>query len=324
MVFDIAGAYTYMRCWTHPPDAAQRWASALTWILIPFALLLLLESFTATNPYRWIGSEHVLSQIRDGRIRAQGPFGTPILSGTVGAVTFPLLIPLWNTKRPICIAGTSACILIILTSGSSGPISSLLVSLAILSGWRWRHVAKPIAATTAAALVVLHFIKERPIWYLMALMGFVGCSTGWHRAYLIDSALAHLDDWWLAGCDRTSHWMPYALAAVPNHCDLTNYYLHLGVTAGLTPIALLLTILIRSIPPPKKILPAPIHNRSVPLSPPTTSHSASLLRWCLTAALCSHSVTFLSISYFDQISVFFWGLLGAIPAFLASEIRRSA
>ena len=302
MAFDLAGAYTYMRCWTHPPDAARRWAQALCWILIPFAALLLLESTTGINPYRWIGSEHLLSQVREGRIRAQGPFGTPILSGTVGAVCLPLMLTLWHTHRNQFFAALAACLTIVLASGSSGPISSLLMSLAVLAGWRWRHATRTVATAVALGLLVLHAIKERPVWYLMALMDFVGGSTGWHRAYLIDTALAHFDEWWLSGCDRTSHWMPYALAAVPNHCDLTNYYLHLGVTAGIVPIALLIAILLRCLPPP-----------------PTQN---ALLHWCLTATLMTHAVTFLSISYFDQMGVFFWALLGAIPVWMRIELQH--
>jgi hypothetical protein len=38
--------------------------------------------------------------------------------------------------------------------------------------------------------------------------------------------------------------------------------------------------------------------------------------WCLGAVLFAHAITFLSISYFDQIYVFFWGLLGGLTGFL--------
>lgn len=34
------------------------------------------------------------------------------------------------------------------------------------------------------------------------------------------------------------------------------------------------------------------------------------------AALFAHSVTFLSISYFDQMYVFFWMIVGSLPAML--------
>ena len=78
---------------------------------------------------------------------------------------------------------------------------------------------------------------KAPVWYLMARIDLVGGSTGWHRAYLIDQALMHLSEWWIAGTDYTRDWMPYGVSWSPDHSDITNHYILLGVTGGIALIA---------------------------------------------------------------------------------------
>jgi hypothetical protein len=41
--------------------------------------------------------------------------------------------------------------------------------------------------------------------------------------------------------------------------------------------------------------------------------------WCLASALAAHAVTFLSISYFDQMHVFYWVLIGGMSGFIGIE-----
>jgi hypothetical protein len=46
------------------------------------------------------------------------------------------------------------------------------------------------------------------------------------------------------------------------------------------------------------------------------SEAEEFALWCVGATIFAHAITFLSISYFDQISMFFWGLLGGLTGFL--------
>ncbi len=143
-------------------------------------------------------------------------------------------------------------------------------------------------------------------------MDFVGGSTGWHRAYLIDMAVQHLDEWWMFGSDSTRHWMPYGLLAVPEHCDLTNYYIHLGVMAGMPVVITLIAIQWKSF----RIIGQRMSELRKSNSPD------EFWLWCLGSALFAHAITFLSISYFDQIYVFFWGLIGGLMGFVVSNAPR--
>lgn len=306
LVLDVVGTYLYMRAYLPDQESMERLAASLAIILIPFALLLLAEKQSGLNPYAAIGAGNLYSLVREGGFRAQGPFGTPILAGTVGAAAMPLLIPLLKTRRRLAIAGLVASAVVVYASASSGPISTAAIGLGIVCFWRWRQHLRPILIGLCVSLVILHFVKERPIWYLMALMDLVGGSTGWHRAYLIDMAVQNLGEWWFIGTDYTRHWMPYGLEGTPEHCDLTNYYIQLGVTAGLSLVACLIAIQLKSF----RLISARM--RELEEINPALQYSL----WCLGAVLFAHAITFLSISYFDQIYVFFWGLLGGLTGFL--------
>jgi hypothetical protein len=306
LVMDVGGAYLYGRAYLNDHETLERLGIGLAIVLVPFAFLMFLERMTGINPYSLIGAQNVVSLVRGGSIRAQGPFGTPILSGTVGASSIPILVYLFGQRRRIAIAGLVASLVVIITSGSSGPIGTMMIGLGATTFWRWRSHLKTVVITTVISLIVLHFIKNRPIWYLMALMDFVGGSTGWHRAYLIDSAVEHIGEWWLIGCDFTRHWMPYGLEAVPEHCDITNYYIKLGVTGGLPLVFCLLAIQWKSF-------------RMIGKTSREIGESDSKVEfglWCVGAALFAHGITFLSISYFDQMYVFFWILIGGLTGFL--------
>jgi hypothetical protein len=317
LVLNVLGTYFYARAYLASDEALERLSKGLAIALVPFAVLMVMEKQTGINPYAKLGAQNLTSLVRDGKIRAQGPFGTPILAGTVGACAVPLFIPLWKTRRRLAATGLGTCLVITYSSASSGPISTVLLGMGAIALWRVRSHSRQIQIATLCILVVLHFIKERPIWYLMALMDFVGGSTGWHRAYLIDVGVKHMGEWWLWGTDQTGHWMPYSLpTAVPGlfQADLTNYYLHLGVIGGLPLLFCLLAVQWSAF--------AQIGRKIREFGMAGTREEFAV--WCVGAALFAHSVTFLSISYFDQMYVFFWMIVGCLPALLNTPADAGA
>jgi len=312
---DVAGTYIFARAYLAERESLERFAIGLAVVLIPFGVMMLYERMSGNNPYRLLGGQSLVTIVRDGRIRAQGPFGTPILAGTVAATALPFLVSIWREKKGLVMAAMGAALITILSTSSSGPIATMMVAAAVMSGWKWRSHAGVILVWMAVALIVLHFIKNRPVWYLMALMDFVGGSTGWHRAYLVDMAVQHLDEWWAFGTDFTRHWMPYGLVNDPNHCDITNYYIQLGITGGLALTGALIAIQWRSF----RLIGHEILRR--PNSGKNEKNEKFRL-WCLVSALAAHAVTFLSISYFDQMNVFYWVLIGGMSGFIGLEERN--
>lgn len=313
---DVAGTYLFARAYLTEREALGRFAIGLAVVLIPFGLIMFYERLTGNNPYRFFGGQSLVTIVRDGRIRAQGSFGTPILAGTVVATSLPFLVSIWREKKGLALVAMFAAFMTIFSTSSSGPIATAMVAIAVMCVWKWRSKAGIILVWMVVALVLMHFIKNRPVWYLMALMDFVGGSTGWHRAYLIDMAVQHLDEWWAFGTVFTRHWMPYGLTNDPNHCDITNYYIQLGITGGLALTGALIAIQWRSFRLlGHDIMRGPYDWRR--------GNFEKFRLWCLASALAAHTVTFLSISYFDQMHVFYWVLIGGLSGFIGLEEKTS-
>jgi hypothetical protein len=148
-------------------------------------------------------------------------------------------------------------------------------------------------------------VMKAPIYYLIARFTVVGGSTGWYRSRLIESAFEHLSEWWLAGTDYTRHWMPNAVDWSPNHTDITNYYLSMGVVGGLPLVLLLIAIIVKTFS---------LIGRK--LRDPALSTKDAFVLWALGSAMFAHMATSFSVGYFDQSFVFFY-----LPSAVAASVR---
>jgi hypothetical protein len=293
LIYNFVGAYVYVRTYIPSVKVFPLVAKWVTLILLPLALLMAFQKITERNPYSVLGGGiGDASFLREGKVRAQGPFGHPILAGTVAASAAPLILILWNQNRRLAVSGLAACVLITLSSASSGPIMTFTAAAGAVLLWKVRFHLKSIKRAALLALIVLHFTMKAPVWYLMARIDLTGSSTGWHRAELITAALKHLEEWWLSGTDYTVHWMPTGVSWSPNHTDITNHYLQMGVVGGLPLMCsfiLIIAICFRCL------------GRNLNAFGNT---SFEFVFWCIGAMLSAHCFTFLSVAYFDQSN--FW------------------
>jgi O-antigen ligase len=152
------------------------------------------------------------------------------------------------------------------------------------------------------AIFALNFLMNDPIYFLMARIDITGGSTGYFRAQLIQSAINHLSEWWFAGTDHTRHWMESGITADPNHTDMTNYYLQMGVWGGLPLMILFMWLIVAAF---LRISQALRVRKGAPLSD-------QFVIWTLGAILFGHATAFWSISYFDQTIVFLCLVLACI------------
>jgi len=153
-------------------------------------------------------------------------------------------------------------------------------------------------------LLALHFSMQDPVYFLMAKIDLVGGSTGWHRSQLIQSALNHLDEWWLAGTDYTRHWMPTGIQASDQHTDITNHFLMMGVMGGLPLLAAFaLTIVLA------------LRRIDLVIASSSTSPRDIFLAWTVGALLVAHSMNFLSAYLFDQSILSFMVCFACVGAF---------
>ncbi|HOP99116.1 MAG TPA: hypothetical protein PLK78_16995 [Verrucomicrobiota bacterium] len=266
--------------------------------LIPYVSVLAVESFTQRNLFEVLGAS-TSKWLREGRVRCFGSFRHPSLLGSLGATFFPLFIALAfdREQRKRAILGALLCTAVVGFSNSGGPLSTWVTGVAGWCLWPLRHRMRAFRWSLVCGMAVLAVVMKAPIWYLLTRVSSVTGGSGWHRSYLIDVAVQHLDKWWFAGMPvaETRDWFPYVIDSTGG-ADITNQFIWFGLSAGLLGIALFVLFLYRS-----------YSYLGVALRSIRDQKSAGVLderlMWGLGVMLAVHISNWLGITYFDQFSI---------------------
>ncbi|MDQ8188058.1 hypothetical protein [Pelagicoccus sp. SDUM812002] len=316
-IFNIIVAYFVFRLWCQTIEEVQSLVKFLAIVLAPIAIEMTLEKISGINSFAFLGGVPENVVIREGALRAQGPFRHPILAGTVGATCVPIMMSIWRSSRFLSVIGIVSGSTMVFASASSGPIISLVAGLACVMAWRFRRLTMKAFWIAFTTYVFIDLISSRPGYHvLVEKLAIVGGSTAYYRARLLDTAIRHFDEWWLFGTDYTRHWIGPGLGSVinGNHMDITNYYLGMGINAGLLAIVILVMIL-------WKCLRATVNFINTPDTPENYPVKHSI--WCIFASLASHALSSFSVSYFDQSLVFFWATVALLTSYtFAREIQQ--
>lgn len=314
LVFMSCGSYFTLRAYCSSQEDVVRLCRVLALLLWPLAIAMLYEKLTGTNPFAEFGGTRSMSEVRNGTIRAQGAFSHSILAGSVGAACLPLMAVLWREHRKTAHTGIAACLAMVFSSGSTGPIMSTAFGLCALLAWRIRGHMRLLRWGAVAAYLGLELVMNAPAYYIFAYIDLTGSSTSWHRAALIGAAIEHFSEWWLAGTAYTRHWMPYGVGWSGNHIDVTNYYIRMGVDGGVALMVMFLAVLAKAFSLVGKAVQASA----------TVGQGPSFLPWALGASLFAHAANFLSVSYFDQSVVFLYLTLALIGTVALPKTRVAA
>lgn len=310
LVYNVLGIYFLIRCFCQTRADVVHLLQLIAILLMPVALEMVGELLTGHNLFGVLGGGAEGVIVRGDRPRARGPFAHPILAGTVGAICLPLMVGLWRQHSRIAGFGGLACLLMVGASNSSGPLMAVLTSGVALVFWRWRHLTRQLRIAAVAGYLLLALVMKAPVYYLIARINLTGSSTGWHRARLIESSLQHLREWWWAGTDYTRHWMPTGVSWSPDHADITNYYIKMGVLGGLPLMLLLIAALIVGFGYAGRVW------RELELR--GADGEDPFLIWSVGCALFSFAVSAISISYFDQSYLFVYLVLAILATLQAS------
>jgi hypothetical protein len=120
---------------------------------------------------------------------------------------------------------------------------------------------------------------------------------------LIEQFLTHISQWWLVGTSYTANWAPggEVIFNNPNMMDITNQYVAEGIHAGVWGLGLFVAMIVVAF----KTVGRAVRNEINPAVD-------RMLIWALGVCLASHCAAFISVSYFDQIQVFWYWLLALI------------
>lgn len=305
-VAEISLCYFLVRSFCQDMDDFASIMGVIAILLVPIALEMIQEKFTEVNLFSKVfGGVREAVVVREGELRARGPFRHAILAGTVGATLVPIMIGLWHRNPRAAKIGLVACVTMVASCASSGPILSLIFGMIGVVLWRFRSLMNMVRWSIPVGLLVLHMVMEKPVWFLIGRLS-MGGSTGWHRSKLIDSAIHYFGDWWAFGTDHTRSWMPTGVTFSEEHTDITNYYLAFGVMGGLLAMLLLIAMAWVSF---KWI------GHMIDAIPEETDESGDrFMIWCMGASLFSHVATSISVAYYDQSVFFFWFSIATISS----------
>ncbi|MDD5141092.1 MAG: hypothetical protein PHY43_12630 [Verrucomicrobiales bacterium] len=304
--YNAAGCYFFVRCIIVSFEDIVTSICTLALVSMPVAAFMLVEKTTAHNLLSVFGGVPEITAVRDGHLRCQGAFRHPILAGVYGATQIPFFIALWfyqPQSRRLAIAALVSSLIIVITASSSGALMALFAGGCGMVMWKHRKYMRLIRRLTVVTILMLALIMNAPVWYLIAKLSDLTGGGGWHRAYLIDQAVAHFDEWWLFGTTYTAHWGPAGevIAADPNMMDITNRYIMEGVKGGMLKLIFFVAIIVGCF----KIVGRRIRTEAL-------GNPNRLLIWAMGVSLFAHCLSFLSVDYFDQIIVLWYWLLGVI------------
>jgi hypothetical protein len=309
MIYNMLGTYFLIRCFSQSEEDVIRAVKMLVILLVPIALGMALEQVTHRNLFAVFAAESVEPMVRNGRLRSQGPFGHAILAGTVGAVCAPLMVGIWR-KHPLAAkTGLAACLFIVVTSASGGPLTTLMLGAFALLLWRWRHLTRQMRVAAVIGYILLDLVMKAPAYYVISRLELVGGNNSYHRAALIEAAITHFREWWLAGTDYTRDWLAAGVSWSEDHVDITNHYIGQGVRGGLPLMLLFMSLLWCGFRYVGQILrakaQAPFEDR--------------FFIWAVGASLFAYAVVCISIAFFDQSIMFLYFTLAIL-----SSLRHAA
>ncbi len=93
--YNAIGVYFLIRALVWDFDDIVHAVKMLGIIIIPLAFLFAVEKTTGKNIFSVLGGVPEFTDMRNNRLRCQGPFRHPILAGTFGATAMPLFVGLW-------------------------------------------------------------------------------------------------------------------------------------------------------------------------------------------------------------------------------------
>jgi hypothetical protein len=305
--YDALGFYFLFRFLIHDVQDFENAVVIMAIMVIPLSLAFLLEHATGRNVFSVLGGVPEVTWEREGSLRCQGPFSHPILAGTVGATSIPLLLSLWfrgGTYRGLGVIGVIAATTIIITSASSGPLMAGIYGMGAMMLWPLHRYMRYLRWGLLILLVILHMVMTAPVWFLIARLSSLVGGTGWHRSELIDQAIQHFDEWWLWGTRYTAHWGLNTLPFDPDMVDITNQYILEGVRGGLLQMILFVLIIVFCFRNVGRALQQ-IEDRPF---------AVKMVIWSMGVALFTHVVSFISVSYFDQLIMLWYLLLASISS----------
>ena len=292
------GGYFLLRFLIRDVEDIALTTKVLAVIAAIVGVCMLNEHFHSINVFGYLGSGPLIPQLRDGQIRAEGPFRHPILAGCFGATLVPLFFWLWRFGRAkgMAAVGIMGSTAIVLTSASSTPVLAYAGGVLGLCLWPLRRSMRVVRWGIVVVIAVTALIMKAPVWFIIAHVNVIGGSGGWDRAKLIDVFFNHFQDWWLLGTKDAGSWGI-------DMWDLSNQFVAEGETGGLITFVLFIAMISKGFSRLGRM------RRQV-----EGDQSQEWLMWSLCAVMLANIFSYFGVSYWDQTRISWWAFLAMISA----------
>lgn len=305
-VWDYLGGYLLLRSLIQEEADVLRSIRCLAVLAVIIAVPMVIEQVKMVDVFGLLGGGvRLVPELREGRIRSQGPFVHSLLAGTVGAMLLPWFVGLWKSRREskfMVLLGMIGATVMTLTANSSTPLLTYAAGVLGIIAWPIRRSLRLVRWGIVGALVGLAIVMKAPVWFVIAHMELTGGSSGYHRAMLVDQFIRHFGDWWLMGTKDVANWGW-------DMWDVQNQYVNIGYAGGIVAFACFLAVISWSF------------SRLGKARKMATDDRSQWLLWCLGASLLANVVAFFGINYFDQSHIAWFALLAMISAQTAHVAR---
>lgn len=302
VLWDVLGGYLVIRFLIQDEDDALRVTKMLCAIVGVLGLTLLYEKLYDVNLYAFLAGSPIIPEIRQGAVRAKGPFHHAILAGTFAATLLPLFVWLWKSKKASVLgaSGLLASAIVTAAAASSTPVGTFGATVCAMCLWPFRQWMRAFRWGLLIGIVFLNFAMHAPVWWALEHIDLAGGSAGEHRAELIDNFVRHFGDWWLIGTNDNAKW-GFEM------WDLSNQFVAEGEQGGLAGVICFVAMIC-------------ICFKWVGISRKRTrgDRGKEWWFWLLGVALFANVVAFFGISYFDQTRYSWYILLAMISVATAS------
>jgi hypothetical protein len=191
----------------------------------------------------------------------------------------------------------------VVASTSSTPVGACAVGLIGICAWPFRRNMRAIRWGIIAAISALALTMKAPVWFLLARTDFVGGSTGYHRAMLVDQAVRRIGEWWLMGAIDNQNWGD-------GMWDVQNEFVAQALAGGVTALILFTAIVSRTFGMVGRAVKQAGANRQ------------AWSTWALGAIMAAHVMAFIASDYFDQSRFWWFTTLAMISAATAPILAR--
>jgi len=181
---------------------------------------------------------------------------------------------------------------------SSGPIMMVVSIILFLVMERFRQWVKPLLGLSVVMCVLIEVISNRHFYHVILSYSNPIGGSWWHRAKLIDCAVEHFGEWFLAGYrGKDPGWGAYLGS---DHTDVTNEFILAGVKYGILGVIALCSVLVV------------IFSNLIRLYHSAADLQSKSLIWAFGSSIAATVVVFMSVSFFGQMITLLYFVFGMI------------